>query len=277
MLVGGRYDSFKIRSTGAARDGTPYDVRSKVDFFNWQGSLLYKPVEALSFYASYSTSSNPSGEQLDSTSPTYGGGVGTENLKPERNKAWEAGAKWEVAQGHLLLTAAAFRIDKNNAREQTAPNLWESVGKLRSEGFEFGLNGNITPRLAVFGGYTYLDAKVRHSTDPLIDGTRFANVPKHNISLLTTYAFTEQFTLGAQAYYRSRIWGGGTGAGTASVPGYWKFDAVARYKLNDKVQLRANVLNIFDKRYYDAIYRSSTPFSYVAPGRSATVSVEVTF
>lgn len=277
VLAGGRYDSFKIRSTGAARNGTPYDARSKVDFFNWQGSLLYKPVEAVSLYASYSTSSNPSGEQLDSTSPTYGGGVGSENLKPERNRAWEAGAKWEVAQGHLLITAAAFRIDKSNAREQTAPNIWESVGKLRSQGFELGLNGNITSRWAIFGGYSYLDAKVRSSSNPLIDGSRFANVPKHNISLLTTYAFTDRFTLGAQAYYRSRIWAGDSGAGTASVPGYWKFDAVGRYKLSEKLQLRANVLNIFDKRYYDAIYRSATPFSYVAPGRSATVSVEVTF
>ena len=113
--------------------------------------------------------------------------------------------------------------------------------------------------------------------DAALDGPRFANVPRHNISLLTSYAVTDRFTLGGQAYYRSRIFGGTTGAGTASVPGYWKFDAVARYQLADNIQLRGNVLNIFDKRYYDAIYRSGTPFSYVAPGRSATLSIEVTF
>ncbi|MGD9664005.1 MAG: hypothetical protein AB7U34_02180, partial [Novosphingobium sp.] len=80
-----------------------------------------------------------------------------------------------------------------------------------------------------------------------------------------------------QANYRSRIYGGTRGAGTASVPGYWKFEAVARYQATDRVQIRANVLNVIDKRYYDAIYRSGSPFSYVAPGRSATLSVEVTF
>ena len=276
ILLGGRYDTFDIKATGASR-GTAFAASSDVDFFNWQTSLLYKPVEAVSLYASFATSSNPSGEQLDSTSPTYGGILGVENLEPERNKSYEIGAKWEMAGGHLLLTAAAFRIDKTNAREQTTPGVYELVGKLRSEGFELGVNGNLTPRWALFGGYTYLDAKIRNSADAALDGTRFANVPRHNISLLTSYAVTHRFTLGGQAYYRSRIYGGTTGAGTASVPGYWKFDAVARYQLANNIQLRGNVLNIFDQRYYDAIYRSGTPFSYVAPGRSATLSVEVTF
>lgn len=276
ILLGGRYDTFDIKATGASR-GTAFAASSDVDFFNWQASLLHKPVEAVSLYASFATSSNPSGEQLDSTSPTYGGILGVENLEPERNKSYEIGAKWEMAGGHLLLTAAAFRIDKTNAREQTTPGVYELVGKLRSEGFELGVNGNLTPRWALFGGYTYLDAKIRNSADAALDGTRFANVPRHNISLLTSYAVTDRFTLGGQAYYRSRIYGGTTGAGTASVPGYWKFDAVARYQLANNIQLRGNVLNIFDQRYYDAIYRSGTPFSYVAPGRSATLSVEVTF
>lgn len=276
ILFGGRYDTFDIVATGESRGGT-YSAKSDVDFFNWQASLLYKPVEAVSLYASFATSSNPSGEQLDSSSPTYGGIVGVEDLEPERNKAWEIGAKWEVSEGHLLLTAAAFRIDKDNARENQGGGVYELVGKLRSQGFEFGVNGNLTPRWSLFGGYTYLDARIRNSSDDTLDGARFANVPRHNVSLLTSYAVTDDLTLGAQAYYRSRIYGGTSAAGTASVPGYWKFDAVGRYRVSQAVELRANVLNVFDKRYYDAIYRSGSPFSYVAPGRSATLSVEVTF
>ncbi|MBD3728623.1 MAG: TonB-dependent siderophore receptor [Sphingomonadales bacterium] len=274
LLLGGRYDTFAITSSGESR-GTPYSASADVGFFNTQASLLYKPVEAVSLYASFSTSSNPSGEQLDSSSPTYGGLVGVQDLEPERNKAYEIGAKWEMADGHLLLTAAAFRIDKTNARENAGGGVYVNVGAQRSDGFEVGLNGNVTSRWSVFGGYTYLDATIRNSLDPTIDGARFANVPRHSFSLLSSYAITDRFTLGAQAFYRSRIYGGTAQAGTASVPGYWKFDAVARYKVSDRIELRANVLNIFDKRYYDAIYRSGTPFSYVAPGRSATLSVTV--
>jgi catecholate siderophore receptor len=275
LLLGGRYDTFAVSSTGSGRGG-PFSESASYGFFNTQASLLYKPVEAVSLYASFSTSSNPSGEQLDSTSASYGGISGVSDLEPERNKAYELGAKWELADGDILLTAAAFRIDKTNARENAGGGNYVNVGRQRSDGFELGVNGNLTSRWALFGGYTYLDATIRNSQDPAINGTRFANVPKHSFSLLTSYAITDRLTLGGQAFYRSRIYGGTLEAGTASVPGYWKFDAVARFKLNDKVELRANVLNIFDERYYDAIYRSGSPFSYVAPGRSATLSVAVT-
>jgi catecholate siderophore receptor len=274
-LLGARYDTFDIHASGASR-GVPYDVKSDVDFLNYQASLLYKPVEALSFYASFATSANPSGEQLDSSSPEYGGVVGAQDLKPEHNKAYEVGAKWEAAGGHLLLTAAAFRIDKTDARENEGNGVYVDVGKLRSQGFELGVSGNLTSRLALFGGYTFLDAKIVASEDPTKIGSRFANVPKHSFALLGNYAVTERLMLGAQATYRSRVYGGTLDANGNYLPAYWKFDLVGRYKLSNRVELRANVTNLTDKRYYDAIYRSGTPFSFVAPGRQATVSVTVT-
>jgi catecholate siderophore receptor len=277
LLLGGRFDTFEISASGQGRGG-PFSTSANFAFFNGQASLLYKPVEAMSLYASYATSSNPSGEQLDSSSPAYGGLVGVEDLEPERNKAYEVGAKWEVAGGHLLLTAAAFRIDKTNARENLGGGVYANVGRQRSQGFELGVNGNITSRWQVFGGYTYLDAKIRASeANPDSAGRRFANVPKHSFSLLTSYAVTNQLTVGGQGFYRSRIYGGTTDANDNSLPGYWKFDAIARYRVSDAVEVRANVMNVFDKRYYDAIYRSGSPFSYVAPGRSATMSVAIEF
>ena len=274
-LLGARYDTFDIRATGVSR-GTPYDVSSDARFLNYQASLLYKPAEAVSLYASFATSANPSGEQLDSTSPEYGGVIGAQNLKPERNRAYEAGAKWEAAGGHLLLTAAAFRIDKTDARENQGGGVYVDVGKLRSQGLELGVSGNLTGRLALFGGYTFLDAKIIASEDSAKVGRRFANVPRHSFALLANYAVTERLMLGAQAQYRGRVFGGTLDANGNSLPGYWKFDLVGRYKLGNHLELRANVTDLTDKRYYDAIYRSGTPFSFVAPGRQATVSVTVT-
>jgi len=52
---------------------------------------------------------------------------------------------------------------------------------------------------------------------------------------------------------------------------------VARYRITDGLEARVNVLNLTDKRYFDAIYRSGSPFSYVAPGRSATFSLTAKF
>ena len=39
------------------------------------------------------------------------------------------------------------------------------------------------------------------------------------------------------------------------------------------LEARVNVNNITNKLYYDAIYRSASPFAYVAPGRSAVLTL----
>ena len=279
--LGLRYDAFDIHATGAQGAGS-FSRKQSMEFLNGQASLLYKPAEPLSLYASFSTSSNPSGEQLDSIGADYGGfASGLESLEPERNKAYEIGAKYELNKT-LLLTAALFQIDKKNAREQVSAGVFALAGELRSRGAELGISGNITPRWAVFGGFTWLDATIRKSRNPLNLGMRFPNVPKTSASLLSTYALTDWLSIGGQAYYQSNLRGGqfgGTGVATtaATVPGYWRFDAVARVKPTSNTELRVNVLNLTDKRYYDAIYRSSSPFAYVAPGRSATVTGTIRF
>jgi catecholate siderophore receptor len=37
------------------------------------------------------------------------------------------------------------------------------------------------------------------------------------------------------------------------------------------------VINLTDKTYYDAIYASGAPFSYIAPGRTILGSIAVMF
>ena len=60
------------------------------------------------------------------------------------------------------------------------------------------------------------------------------------------------------------------------LPSYTLVRALASYEPSEAVKISLDVTNLFDKRYYDAIYRSGSPFSYVAPGRSATLSVSFT-
>ena len=277
MTLAARLDSYDISlfnpDASTAAGLQPLSLSNNAEFLNWQASLLYKPVEAVSLYASYATSSNPSGEQIDGTSAVYDGlAPQTADLAPERNRSMEAGVKWSVADDHLLLTAALFQITKANAREQTSPGIYELVGKLRSRGVELGISGSLTPALQIFGGYTYTDAEITQSGIPANVGRRFANIPRHSGSLLLTYALTSRFQIGGQVHAQDAFFGGLQAAGTAKVPGYVRFDAVARWKPTDRFELRLNVLNLTDKRYYDAIYRSASPFAYIAPGRSATLT-----
>jgi catecholate siderophore receptor len=282
VTLGARYDSYDIAlfnpDASNAAGLQPERLANNVSFLNWQASALYKPVEAVSVYASFSTSSNPSGEQLDGSGIAYDGlAAVTQNLEPERNENLEVGVKGELFDGRLLLTGALFQITKNNAREQVTPGVYDLVGKLRSRGAELAVTGNLGEKIQLFGGYTYTDAKLVDSVIAANEGKPFANIPKHSASLLATYALTDHVQIGGQVYYQSKIFGGTTFAGTANVPAYTRFDAVARWQPLEWLEARLNVLNITDKLYYDAIYRSGAPFAYVAPGRSATLSLTASF
>lgn len=282
LTLGARYDTYDIENEARTAAGAVTRLAQASEFLNWNAALTFKPVPALSLYAALATSSNPSGEQLDGNGVSYGGlGSQTANLDPERNRSIEAGAKWTPGgpTGDLLLTVAVFRIEKTNARVNDPVTAGVQIldGKQRSQGLELGAAGNITPRWAVFGGYSYIDARVIESTNPAEVGGRFPNVPEHSGSILTTYEILPGLQLGGQLFHASRRYGGNNVAGTASLPPYWRADAMARWRVSAAVELRLNVLNLTNEVIYDAIYRSGTPFTYVAPGRSALLSARVSF
>ena len=275
VVLGGRLDSFDIDYRTSSGQTLDYSAT----LFNWQASGVFKPSPATTLYVSYAPSANPSGEQLDGNGASYDGiSSDTIDFSPEQNTSWEAGAKAELFGGNLLLTAAAFRIEKDNARESGGRGQpYTNVGTLRSQGVELGFSGTVADVVKLFGGYTYTDATITQSANPANVGRRFANIPEHTAQLLATVLVTSRFEIGGQVYYQDEMYGGSQLAGTAMVPGYARFDAVARYRVNDHLTARVNVLNVTDKRYYDAIYRSGSPFSYIAPGRSAFFTLTADF
>ena len=62
---------------------------------------------------------------------------------------------------------------------------------------------------------------------------------------------------------------------TKEVPAYWRFDAMVEYRVTDDVDVRLNVNNLLDERYFDKPY--TTHFATVAPGRSAVVTTSFKF
>ena len=90
---------------------------------NFNLGVTLKPLPNGSVYAAYATSSNPVGAEFDGTSAQYGGlapflpGNPNQMFGPEKNKAIEIGTKWELFDRRLLVTAALFQTEKENARE----------------------------------------------------------------------------------------------------------------------------------------------------------------
>jgi len=270
QVMGGlRFDDYdaKIDTNSAATNNLGVHNR----FFSWQGGVVYKPAPNGSVYLSYGTSANPSGENLDAaTDAAYGGfSAATTGLDPERSVSYELGTKWDLFDGGLAVTSALFRTDKTNMRVAN-PGGGQNVldGEARVQGLEVELAGKITDKWKVFGGYALLDHEILKSTVRTDIGKRLANVADHQLSLWTTYDLTPDWTFGLGAFYVSSRKGGTLASNDTEAPEYWRFDAMASYKVNQNVSLRLNVQNLFDELYYDATYRSATPFTHVAPGRT---------
>ncbi|HWW66080.1 MAG TPA: TonB-dependent siderophore receptor [Sphingomonadaceae bacterium] len=283
--LGARYDHYDTRvRTRATATADESRLSRTDDLFTWQAGLIFKPAPNGSIYVSYATSATPPGSMLgegsESSGLTPGRGqvaVSPDDLKVEKTKSYEIGTKWEMFDAALAVNLAAFRTETSNARTTDENGFPAFVGDRRIDGIELGFNGRILPFWSVFGGYTYMDSEVRFAgPDNANNGRPFPNTPKHSFTTWTTVNIGDQFTLGGGAIYNSRQYGGfGADGVTRSIPGYWRFDATASVRLTDNVTLRANVQNLFDKRYYDRTY--STHFVSIAPGRSAFATLSLKY
>ena len=282
MTYGARNSAVLGSSTTppTAKAGDKVAIKNDSDFINYQVGLVYKPVENGSIYASYATSSNPVG--VDGGDGSEGITAAIQNLKPEEVKTYEIGTKWDVLNEKLNLTAAIFRTEKTNTRATTDEGTTQNIGETRVDGIELGVNGNITDKWAVSAGYTYLDSElidggfenIGTTAAPIYapnsnNGKQVQNVAKNSATLWTTYQVMPQLTLGAGAIAMDKVYA--NAANTKWVPGYVRYDAMARYNVNKNVDLQLNVNNLADTRYFTKAYASH--YATEAEGRSAVLSL----
>jgi catecholate siderophore receptor len=321
ILNGGvRYDDYNIKASGF---GTINGVANRFStqeqnhgMPNFNLGMVLKPLPYASLYTAYATSSNPVGAEFDGTSAQYGGiapalnGNPNQVFGPEKNKAIEVGTKWELFDRRVLVTAALFQTEKENARESRnvnsvaqanavpgcSYNLPAGSGNIscisagaayRIQGIDLGVGGNLTDKWSIFGGLVLMKSEVTKSLvpspQPLLFptnvGLKLANVAHQSFSLLSKYKLTDVWEIGGQAVYRSKMYGGtflAANQGTV-LPDYWRFDVFAEAKIDKNWTAKIFVANLTNKLYYDALYQSATPFVFVAPGRSASVVLSARF
>ncbi|NUU02305.1 TonB-dependent receptor [Herbaspirillum robiniae] len=272
-LVGGlRYDRYvasisnSLNSTNtpaAAKNTALAYANQTVNFFSVRAGAIWQPSSAQSYYVSYGTSFNPSLEQLTGT-------TGQQNLDPEKNRSYEIGGKWDVAQG-LALNAAAFQITKENARSQVSTGVYELQGTVRVNGARAGATGRITRDWQVAANYTYLDAIVTGGAvaDTSV-GKVPVNTPKHTLTTWTTYDVAPHWQVGGGATYMSQRYA--TATDTVQVGGYTRWDATVAYT-QKAYDIRLNLFNLTNKMYYDALIQSDGGRSVPGSGRTAMLSV----
>jgi catecholate siderophore receptor len=244
---------------------------------NYQTGVVFKPTQNGSVYVNYSTSSDPAG--LNTNDGTSDGSLSAanQNLDPELSKSYELGTKWDVMDNKLSLTAALFRTEKTNARVTQADGTTQLAGNYKVDGIELGFAGNVTNKLQVFGGYTFMNSKIVNggtsTSGSATNGKQMANIPRNSYSLWSTYMLLPKLTVGGGAFYTSKIYG--NTANTKWVPGYTRFDAMASYVINKNMNLQLNIQNLSNKIYYSQAYASH--YATLAAGRSATLALNVKY
>lgn len=261
-LVGGlRRDRFEARIANTLT--SPRNIAQDVSSTSYRAGGIWQPTPAQSWYLGYSTSFNPSLEQLTNTTG------GTAPLPPESNKAWEAGGKIGLRAGKLSVEGAVFQITQDNARSSDADGIYSATGTVRVRGARLGGSGLLARGWKVFAGYALLDARIVDGIGVGTQGKVPANTPRHSAALWTTFDCLPHWNIGGGAVVASRRYANNTD--TTQVGGYARWDAALGYR-QPRYDVRLNVFNLFDRRYFDALIQSDGGRAVPGTGRSVMIS-----
>jgi catecholate siderophore receptor len=239
-----------------------------------RAGLIFKPIENLSIYGSYSLSYVPrAGDQLLSLTAT------TKSLQPEKFINKELGAKYEISP-KLSLTAAVYQLERKNVAITNPGNTSQSIviDGQETKGAELGIAGKMTDRWSMFGGYSYQDAEFTKSmtigTSQYLAGTSLGQTPSHTFSLWNRYDFNENFGAALGVVSRSQMYAL-TPTTTAStvLPGHARLDVAIFWKATPKVQVQLNVENLTDKDYVASAHTNNN----ITPGAPLTARATLTY
>lgn len=241
FVTGVRFDYFDLQFHNHRNN---QDLRRIDRLVSPRAGVIVKPVTAVSIYANYSVAYLPSsGDQFSSLTNI------TQQVKPEKFTNYEFGAKWDLHR-NLSLTTALYRQDRTNTRatDPNDPTRILQTGSQRTNGFEFGLNGNITSKWGITGGYAYQDAFISSATVSAIKGAQVALVPHHSFSLWNSYKVLPKLGLGFGLLQRSDMFAAVDN--TVVLPDYLRADAAVFFSINEHWRLQANIQNLFGTEYY---------------------------
>ena len=290
---------------------------SDEQLFSYRFGAVVKPAENVSLYAAYGNSKTPSSAtvRLGCGTISAPGAADPCATAAETAENFEIGAKADVLDGRLQLTAALFRNERGNFRvpsnDPSQPAALQVLdGRARVDGIALGATGNVTERWSVFANYTYLDSEVLQSVsdfclatpggagcansaavpDPQA-GQELVQTPKHSGSLFTTYRFPFGLEVGYGMTYQgsfalnNQVLANGVLTPQFRADDYLIHRLFVSYPLTERLTAQLNVQNLTDELYYTSIRNNVNATSgaitggWAAPGerRSAVLSVFYSF
>ncbi|MEN8641114.1 TonB-dependent receptor [Pseudomonas sichuanensis] len=267
-LLGVRYDIFGQEYNDARKQNVDLDRTDKT--WSPRAGLVFQPDQIQSYYVSLSRSYQPSGEVF-AVSPTNAG------LEPEETTNYEVGAKWDLLDSRLSLTAAVFRLERTNMKttDPANPNLTILAGEQRTDGFEATLSGQLSDKWQVYAGYAYLDAEITKSNSKTNGVANEGQVPtltpRNSANVWLVRTLTPEWRVAAGANYVDDRY---TALDNKVVmPAYTTFDAALLYSVQHwDAALRLK--NAFDRDYYASAHGS---VDLATPGAPRTLEASVNY
>ena len=303
LSAGLRAERFRTEYTSIPATSTPPVAASAYassdTLVSGKLGLLFKPSADGSVYLSYATSQKPPGSDnfaLSSATPnadTKAVSINAPNLKPQQANNLELGAKWDLFDKQMLVTAALFRSENENelARAGSATGEVTQYGKKTVKGLELGAAGAVSNNLQLQAGLVWMDSKVNEAVTVVpgqVDvqtGAQLVYSPKLAFTSWLNYklpdGMLQGLSLGGGARYTASQTtqvnnGAAPVVGINGIPSYWVFDAMAAYDINKNIALQFNVSNLADKFYLASVNNGRNRFTLGTP-RSMSLALNLKY
>lgn len=265
-LVGVRNDRFKqeTRITIPANSKPLERVDNK---WSPRAGLVFQPDEAQSYYASWSSSFQPSAE-------TFALAANNADIAPEKTTNKEIGAKYTLLDNRLSIQIAGFILKRTGIKgsDPANPQVVVPIGTQRTRGVEVSGALDLPSGFRAIVGYAYLDGEVTKSANALFVGKGSTLTPKNSANVFLTKSFDGRFGVGAGANYVGNRWA--DPANTTVLEHYITADAMAWAQVGP-ARLQINLYNVFDKNYIVSGHGTSAILNL--PGAPRTVLGTIRF
>jgi iron complex outermembrane recepter protein len=216
------------------------------------GSLLFKPAANMTTYFTYASSL-----QAGDIAPGTVANAGV-SLPPYRSKEYELGYKASLAR--IDFSAALFRVERPFANIDPADQVFKISGQQVNKGAELSAVGELVPGLTLYGGLTWLDARLEHTPLAATNDKTYVGAGKFKGNLLFEYRIPGIVGLVATFDYQFNSPRAANDTNTLTAPGYNLLDVGTRYTsslMGLQTTWRLAVDNITDRHYWSTIAPSN--------------------
>ena len=245
LLLGANYVQAESSGSSYGKD-TVYDEDKVLPY----AGLTYNFSPEYTGYLSYTSIFRPQTTKADDGSIN----------KPIEGESYEVGVKGSWLDDKLTATMAVFRTEQSNYPLRDSDGIptlrTTQVSDLRSQGYEFGLAGQLSDHLNLSFGYTQFSLK-----DLINGGDARTFNPTQSFNLLTTYQVPQlpKLKLGLGVQWQDQTYldvpeATANGvitqkAGSIEQDAYALVNLMASYELNEHMTLQANGNNLTNEKY----------------------------